>query len=527
MKRKISFWIIIFAMLVQMAAPCCVSMADTVSEIRLVSGYCVKDTLYTFISMEDDYTPDNFQVNLVSGELESSDEGKLAGIAESGADVYYMLLVDRSESMEADKKDLVEFVKKLTGGEKKKAVYTVAAFGEDFEVVGKRLRDPEKVLNIIDGLEFNEKLQNPYTCVGKALDYLSKNPAKAGTLVNLVVLTNGSRQLGIDNATEEIVRQKELSNEVIKKIKNMPEVLVSTYCTGTWDETVKGALCSGRGYHLQSGEGESASKAGEDMAAYVGKLLFTSFSLTRTSSSERFSVALKLRGEGKDGMISFVDVALDNVAEIKEAQNIDEDGDKEGISGDKPGTEGEGEKKDPDISQDGKDNQEDNRDDEEKKGPGHEVLVEPSGKTKNQSLPAVIISAALAAIAVIALICIALLLRNNGGDKKKESEIPGEGKLELKPEIYAGRCLTRAKSLYLKDYLVIGSDPGCDLVFDEPDVSPQNSRIYINKGILSIEDLNSKKGTALEGMRIQGANRLRSGDVISIGNVEFSMKYFI
>lgn len=44
-------------------------------------------------------------------------------------------------------------------------------------------------------------------------------------------------------------------------------------------------------------------------------------------------------------------------------------------------------------------------------------------------------------------------------------------------------------------------------------------------GMIYVEDMNSASGTAIGGMKIQGLNRLRSGDVLSIGEVEFCLKF--
>lgn len=43
--------------------------------------------------------------------------------------------------------------------------------------------------------------------------------------------------------------------------------------------------------------------------------------------------------------------------------------------------------------------------------------------------------------------------------------------------------------------------------------------------MIYVEDMNSASGTAIGGMKIQGLNRLRSGDVLSIGEVEFCLKF--
>ena len=65
----------------------------------------------------------------------------------------------------------------------------------------------------------------------------------------------------------------------------------------------------------------------------------------------------------------------------------------------------------------------------------------------------------------------------------------------------------------------------CDLVWSDRCVSKKNSRIYIKDQTIYIEDLNSKEGTVLGGMRLYAPNPLRSGDVISIGAVSFILRF--
>ena len=97
--------------------------------------------------------------------------------------------------------------------------------------------------------------------------------------------------------------------------------------------------------------------------------------------------------------------------------------------------------------------------------------------------------------------------------------------IAMKFEVLYGDCKHKEMRLSLEDTLTIGSDAGCDIVFQNPDVSPVNSRIVLRNGMIYIEDMDSVLGTAIGGMRIQGSNRLRSGDLVSIGEVEFTVKF--
>lgn len=91
----------------------------------------------------------------------------------------------------------------------------------------------------------------------------------------------------------------------------------------------------------------------------------------------------------------------------------------------------------------------------------------------------------------------------------------------LHMEVIAGNCRTKKKEFSLEHTLLIDSGRECDIIRKEKSISEQSARIFIHDGIPCIEDLNSPQGTLLNGMRIFAPNRLRSGDIVSIGKVRF------
>lgn len=109
--------------------------------------------------------------------------------------------------------------------------------------------------------------------------------------------------------------------------------------------------------------------------------------------------------------------------------------------------------------------------------------------------------------------------RNPGDLGKTESGIP------IQLEVYAGNCRNTTPYLTLSDCLDIGSKADCDIIFDDPGVAPLHCRIRFTGSQVYMEDLGSPVGTALDGMRIQGQNRLRGGEVISLGAVEFCIVF--
>ncbi|MGD2057383.1 MAG: FHA domain-containing protein [Anaerolineales bacterium] len=67
-----------------------------------------------------------------------------------------------------------------------------------------------------------------------------------------------------------------------------------------------------------------------------------------------------------------------------------------------------------------------------------------------------------------------------------------------------------------KDRFVIGRGPDCDLVVTDRQVSREHALIKKSDGGYFVEDLGSKNGTHLNGVRISAPERLQDGDEIQI-----------
>lgn len=64
--------------------------------------------------------------------------------------------------------------------------------------------------------------------------------------------------------------------------------------------------------------------------------------------------------------------------------------------------------------------------------------------------------------------------------------------------------------------LVIGRDPGCDVVLNDPNVSRRHAQVALIGEDLVVTDLNSTNGTTLNGTPISAATVV-AGDVLAIG----------
>jgi pSer/pThr/pTyr-binding forkhead associated (FHA) protein len=73
-----------------------------------------------------------------------------------------------------------------------------------------------------------------------------------------------------------------------------------------------------------------------------------------------------------------------------------------------------------------------------------------------------------------------------------------------------------AQSRRIERDLVIGRDPGCDLVLSSSQVSRQHCRLRCPAGAVWAEDLHSSQGTRVNDEKVQ-LQRLRDGDLLGIG----------
>jgi len=73
-----------------------------------------------------------------------------------------------------------------------------------------------------------------------------------------------------------------------------------------------------------------------------------------------------------------------------------------------------------------------------------------------------------------------------------------------------------------KAVLLLGRDPGCDLVVQDDLASRQHAQIRLEGQGAVLYDLDSSNGTFVNGERISGPYRLRQGDRITLGDTELA-----
>lgn len=73
--------------------------------------------------------------------------------------------------------------------------------------------------------------------------------------------------------------------------------------------------------------------------------------------------------------------------------------------------------------------------------------------------------------------------------------------------------------------VIVGRNPGCDIVIGAGYVSGRHARFTLMGQNLFVEDLGSRNGTAVNGQPVSDPTALRAGDVVTVGDVALKVRY--
>lgn len=88
-----------------------------------------------------------------------------------------------------------------------------------------------------------------------------------------------------------------------------------------------------------------------------------------------------------------------------------------------------------------------------------------------------------------------------------------------------GRDQPRQVRQVISGSLIVGRAKSCDLYCDDPMMSKQHFALELDKGDIFIQDLNSRNGTSVNGIRIPGRQKIGRHDEITAGNLKFVIEW--
>lgn len=455
--------------------------AAAAGQAEIVRAFGVGETLYTYVDLGEGGQPITRAEATLDGRTFQT-TGRLETVRQAGSPVSYLLMVDASTSMPGFQEDVVGFAESLVEHSGENTRFTLATFGDGFQVIGEDLA-PEEVPEQLAGLQYSEPITQLHSAIGQALDYFEGLPRQGNELRSLVVLTDAVEydpQGGIPYDT--LLERMERSDVMLHAIGFGGDRAAL--------DRLNQLVQASDGSQWEIGEACTADQAADQLVEYTGRLFVLGFDLSGYVS------------DGEEQPLSLVfssGAELVGQAESQVALPVSQD----------PGTEPE-----PDSGSE-------LPAPEPEPGGGAPAAqpAEPEEQPENAALPLVIGIGAVVLVGILAAVVL--------GRRKKPEEVPqpAPAGIYMRLEVVRGAQGTERTEFTLRDELQIGRDPACDIVFVDETLSLRNSRVFLDQGAVYLEDLQSQNGTRVNGSPVGAPVRLRSGDEIAVGDAVFRLKF--
>ena len=462
--------------------------AGAAGEGSVPAAFWQDGTLYAFARLTRDPAGAEPRLQLGTADLTLPAEGPLARVSDAGTPVSYLLLVDRSNSMGGLSGNVTAFAKRLI---REEAAFSLATFGVDFQLLDTGGGTGDELLAALDGVAYGEEGTDLPTAVVAAMDHLEARDRSPGELVNLVILTDGVTEAVENGEALEMARYR---------VAEDPSILVHTVGLATGREVSQEALDAlaslGIGVHTVVGSGGvSADAAARAVVQDVDGLWTAAFSVAAQGEGSFGNASLCLLPEGADTPSLRLTLPAVPLLTGGEGTAPPE------TPAPSPGGEAPAQTPDPAPTETAPG-----------ESPPAETVAPPEsagGSGGGAAAPAgdalcpdpVWIAGGAGLAVAVAAAALLLLRRRRRADLG--TDVP-PGAIRLHLEVLEGRC---------------------DQDGRERSLPPLAGRICLRDGSLFLEELDPRCETLLEGMRLYGPSRLRSGDVISMGPARFLFRF--
>ena len=496
--------LILFAMVLSGLLSDNVLAKQTVSDTdaQIVQAFCQDLDLFAYVHLPKEKEYSALIVDAWIDNVSSYRQiDPIAKITNASVPVSYLFLIDISTSMPSFKDNIKKFIYDFMESAGDNSSYLIATFGKDFEIKGDFTSNQEDIKKELDAIKYNVGQTSLHSAIIRAIDFYENKDRVNGEIYNVVVISDGI-EVDKNGVTKNEVDEKIKSSAVIIHTFGLPTPSNDTNDIKNSEEALKvlGAFArTSFGVHAVLGyDNKTETDLASEITGFVNNLYFTKFKIAGfETKGESYSLKLVFATTSENGEV-FNALGNVNIPYFKDSQNPSE------IS----------------IGQS----------DLEDAIPQNKVDTEVtnSSNTSLHKLVSVKLFGINMWILGIAFVLIILLSISISLLIKKRKKVLVDNhiiKIFMKIEILSGKCVMKNKEFYMTNELIIGRNKNCGIKFLNQDISNKNSRIYMKENIIYLEDLNSTNGTAINGMRIHAPNRLRSGDVVSIGSVKFLLKF--
>ena len=458
--------------------------------VEIVRAFVYDGTLYTYVSMDGMEKPVTKAEARVAGQTFSA-SNRLETVRQAGAPVTWLLLVDNSASMPAFRQEVEEFARNLAQSGGENTQFILATFGDTFVVRAEDI-SPEGLPVEMEQIPFDERVTRLHTAIGQALDYFEEMPRERNELRCMVVLSDGVQYDPTGGVPYE---------ELLERV-SVSDVMFHSVGLGGDQEALEsmGRLAEASGGLHQAVDTQTVAEAAVRLAENSGGLYVTGFDLsvlTTEGGTEQVSVAFA--SDGKLICRAEAQVELPQLTGETEGQSDSQT----------PAQLPESPAEMPEGS-----------------GAGPAAPDVPSREGPPMGLIAGI------TIAALTLIATAVILTQKKRKPQVVSE-PGPAPREEQAGIYMRLEVVRGglaggqsqKELELRNELIAGTAPACDIVISDGEAAPRHVRLFSMEGAVYAEALDASCVTLVNGEEFQKARRLRSGDEITAGSTVIRLKF--
>lgn len=470
--------------------------ARAAAAARLVRAFVYQDTLYTYVDLTGTEAPITKADAEIAGQVFPA-SGTLETVRQAGFPVIWMLLVDNSNSMPPFREEAVDFARELAAGSGENTRFLLASFGDSFSLLAEDV-PADQLAEALAAIPMDETVTRLHSSIQQALDAFETIPRTGNELRGLIVLSDAvAYDPGASVSYEELLERV-----------NGSDVMLHSVGFGTDDaalESLASLTEASGGLHQVVGEDRTAAEAAGALAEATGDLYVTGFALSGRAPGEgREQVSVTFTSGGELLCRGTAEVDFSASGGEGEPALQETPAPETGLP---PASNSAGQGNAPASDESAPDAQ---------SGGSPAVLAVGLG------------AAAVLAAAVIAAVCL----------RRKRTSVPaappaaapppepqGDAGIYLRLEVLRGAEAGQIRELTLSRELVAGRDPDCGIPLADSSVSRHHCRIFLANDVVYIEDLGSQNGTSVNGIRLEMARALRSGDTIQVGETVFQLKF--
>lgn len=481
---------------------------------KVASAYSAGENLYVFLESQGEPLPEEMDLLLNQAQVDTASPESLS---DSNTPVNYLFLLDLSTSMIEYQDQIVAFSDSLFAQETQPVQVTVAGFGDRFEILAQALTSDQDVSQAIRSVVYDHTATDVPGGVFEAARYLATETVPQGEVMNVVVFTDGIPwPEQSESRTEEAAALKET-------IAGTPEMVLHSVVFGMeGNQEILAALATGTGQDVAVGSTQDAVQGGKDVANLVDGLSKLTFQPGLDLNTPRFEGQVFFNGEEASSSFLVLANVRNYAVELPEDTTSTPQPQKSFEPEPTPSTQPS-----PDPAEPVSEVPEESAQPSSSSVEEPSSAVESSSSSKNseetgastQSLPWIWIAVG-GGLLVVILVVVGVLLRS----RSKGNKTINQTGVAIKLAVISGHQKGNQKVFYLNQPLVIGSGVSCQLVWKDKGMPAQSARVFLQDQAVYIEGI-APAEVYVGGIRIHSANRLRSGDEITIANTKFCFRF--